>query len=143
MSTTTASLYQPYQHPSALYPVVEDITELEYGCCPCDANNNILERFPLRNIAFPLPPPVDSSPSDNSERKGHHRRRSSSSSASLLFKRRSSRGSSFDDEVTVNTEQEDNVAKFEDTFVLTRMVRTQNHTLIRALQLTWYHSHLL
>ena len=41
----------------------------------------------------------------------------------MMFKRRSSRGS-FDDEVTVTTDLEENVAKFQDTFVLTRQVST-------------------
>ena len=143
MSATTASLHhQAYQHPAALYPVVEDITDLEYSCCPCDANDSILERFPLRDIAFPLAQPTDAS-GENAEKKGHHRRGSSSSSSSLLFRRRSSRGSSsFDDEVTVNTEQEDNVAKFQDTFVLTRQVRTQNLLIRDCLRSNCFLAHV-
>lgn len=119
MTTALQSTYHP--HPSSLYPVVEDISELEYGqvgCCPCDENGTILNRFPLRDIAFPATQPLETL----YEEKKHHYRRSSSSSSSAL-KRRSSRGSSFDDEITVNTETEEPSAKFEDSFVLTRQVR--------------------
>jgi hypothetical protein len=55
-ASTTTTLLPAYQHPSALYPVVEDITEMEYGCCPCDQENSILGRFPLQDIAFSLSP---------------------------------------------------------------------------------------
>ena len=120
MSTTVATLQPAYQHPSALYPVVEDITELEYStCCPCDHETNILGRFPLRDIGFTLSP-AEKEVAQLDDRK-HHRRRSSSSSSSLL-QRRHSRESSFDDETTVNTENEETVSKFEDVFVLTRQV---------------------
>lgn len=139
MATMTTTLQQQqqqqhlhhtyHQHPSTLYPVVEDLTEMEYGCCPCDDNGNMLGRFPLR---FPLiqPPPGVKAPSENAKENknsnnnsnNHHHRRSSSSSSSLL-KRRTSRGSSFEDEITVATEQEERAAKFEDAFVLTRQVR--------------------
>lgn len=122
MTTSTTVLPTHYQHPSALYPVVEDLTDLEYSCCPCDDNTAMLGRFPLRDIAFPLAQPLDMHNNNQSpeESKGHRR---SSSAASSLFKRRNSRESSFDDEITVYTENEETIGKFDESFVLTRQVR--------------------
>ena len=110
-----------YPHPSSLYPVVEDLTELEYGCCPCDDNTAMLGRFPLRDIMFPLSQALDMHNQAPEEAKGHHRRTSSESSS--LFKRGHSRESSFDDEISNHTDQEEIPGKFEDSFVLTRQVR--------------------
>mmetsp|Transcript_15706 Transcript_15706/g.29964 ORF Transcript_15706/g.29964 Transcript_15706/m.29964 type:complete len:403 (-) Transcript_15706:70-1278(-) len=117
MTTTTTLLHANYQHPSTLYPVVEDLTELEYGCCPCDENNTMLGRFPLRDIAFPLSQALDTHNQKPEEVKSHRRTLSSSS-----HKRRSSRDSSFDDEITVNTDNEESAGKFDDSFVLTRQI---------------------
>ena len=120
MTTTTTLLHAEYQHPSTLYPVVEDLTELEYGCCQCDENNTMLGRFPLRDIAFPLSQALDMHNQKPEQAKGHRR---SSSASSSTHKRRSSQDSSFDDEMTINTDNEETVAKFDASFVLTRQVR--------------------
>jgi len=125
MTTTTTLIHATYQHPSALYPVVEDLTELEYGCCPCDENTTMLGRFPLRDIAFPLYQAPDMHSQKPEETKSHRR----SSSASSMHKRRTSSGSLFDDENTVNTDNEEMVAKFDDSFVLTRQVRISENSI--------------
>jgi hypothetical protein len=113
MSTTTTTTSLPPFHTASLYPVVEDLTE--YGCCPCDDSVSILGRFPLRDIAFPPSEPLDLY---NQQVEKKHSRQSSSG-----FLKRRSRGSSFDDETTVTTENEEPVAKkFEEKYVLTRQV---------------------
>jgi hypothetical protein len=116
------TIFQPaYEHPAALYPVVEDLTAQEYGCCPCDRENSILCNFPLGDVGFSLSSPrsVTATDSDIPEKRKEHRRTLSTSS---VLKRRHSRESSFDDEITIATEQEEAVSKFEDAFVLTRQV---------------------
>ena len=117
MSTFTMQPTHPI--PSALYPVVEDLTAHEYGCCPCDHSHNIFGRFPLKDIAFPLAQPLDMHQGQEQPKK-HHRR--SSSSSSSLLKRRSSRSLSMDDETSVSTEVEVLSSKYQDEYVLTRQV---------------------
>jgi hypothetical protein len=119
-----------------LYPVVQDLTDVEYGygCCCC---GSMLGSFSLEDLAVPvttpraLPPPPLKPPK---ARRNLHRRSHSlfslTSSKSDLYHRQSISSPSMVSEDSSSTfcmESEERVTdstKFEESFVLTRQVST-------------------
>jgi hypothetical protein len=134
--TTTRKMEVSTQN---LYPVVQDLTDAEYGygyCC-C---GSMLGSFSLEDLAVPVitpralppPPPPSLKPPkapNNSHRRGHSLFSLTSSKSDLSHRRSNSSPSmiSEDSSSTFCTESEERVTdstKFEESFVLTRQVST-------------------
>ena len=109
---------------SSLYPVVQDLTEVEYGSCCCDVEEIFCGRFKAKDLASPTEKPLTIYPVEEPQAPAtlsrttskHHRRGSS-------FFRRWNEPSLIDlcDSNTVTTEGEDR-PKFDEVYVLTRQV---------------------
>ena len=112
---------------SSLYPVVQDLTEIEYGCCCGD--DAALGQFSLKDFALPVNTPLDSYKKQNNsdcEEAPTHRHSRSFSFGNRTKGRMpssSSHGALVDlsDSQTVTTEPEDR-PKFHEVYVLTRQV---------------------
>ena len=124
--------------PQELYPVVQDLTDVEYGyeCCCCDTS--MITPFSAEDLAMPVttPKPIPLPPQPIKPSKKSHRRgnslfslTSSTKSSTVSSHRRSfSSPSSVSEDSTTTfcTESEERVTmnscRFEETFVLTRQV---------------------
>ena len=102
---------------SDLYPVVQDLTEAEYGCC---SSGVVFGSFSLQDLASPNAMPLPASPRNGlrnehlSPRSVIHRENSLNHNPNAGVRERES---------TVGTTiREHSNSRFEDTYVLTRQV---------------------
>lgn len=100
-----------------LYPVVQDLTEAEYGCC--GSSEMIFGNFSIQDLAIPITKPR---PMTSPDRKSRAEKQKGSLSLSSVERSNSILDDKEDSSERDTSKSEKRVVEFEDNFVLTRQV---------------------